>query len=157
MIHRRALARTVAAIALASLLACVATSTFAAGATVMQAVSCPAEQQSQLDKADYERAVAPYRGEVDPLPPGTRERPLPIPRFHRAAGRDKEFPLSVRATAVLLQDEDGRVARVLVPCANSAKAIEPIRASMAKAKLARSTRNGVPAKAMVVVPVEWGL
>ena len=143
--------------ALALLLACAAIPAAATETTVLQAVACPAEQHSQVDKAEYERAIAPYRGDVDPLPPGTKERPLPVPRFRRAADLDKDFPLSVRATAVLLQDEDGKVARVLVPCASSDKAIAPIVTAMAKAKLAKSTRDGKPAKAMVVVPVEWGL
>ena len=144
-------------VALALLLACIPLPVFATGATVTQAVACPAEQQSQLDKVEYEREIAPYKGTIDPLPPGTKERPLPMPRFRRAADLDKDFPLSVRATAVLLQDEEGRVDKVLVPCANDARVIEPIRTAMAKAKLAKSTRDGKPAKAMVVVPVEWGL
>jgi hypothetical protein len=73
------------------------------------------------------------------------------------AEHDRDFPLSVRATAVLLQNEEGKVDKVLVPCASSAKAIEPIVAAMSRAKLAKATRNGEPSKAMVVVPVEWGL
>ena len=143
--------------ALALCLACIAAPAVAADPTVVTAVSCPAEQQSQLDKADYEREIAPYRGDVDPLPPGTKERPLPVPRFQRAAGRDRDYPLSIRATAVLLQNEDGGIDKVLVPCASSAKAIAPIVSAMQRAKLAKSTRDGKPAKAMVVVPVEWGL
>jgi hypothetical protein len=141
----------------ASIVAALCGAPLARAATVVHSVSCPAEQTAQMDKADYEREVAPYKLEIDPLPPGTKERALPIPRFHRMAEHDRDFPLSVRAPAVLLQNEEGKVDKVLVPCASSAKAIEPIVAAMSRARLAKATRNGAPSKALVVVPVEWGL
>jgi hypothetical protein len=140
------------------LLACLAIAALpAAGraATSYDVVACPNGLSGQMTKAEFERLTAPYRGDVDPLPPGRKERPLPVPKFHRAMALDHDFPVSGEANAVLLQGEDGKVDQVLVPCATSSKLVEPIVAAMAKARLVRATRGGVPAKAIVVVPVRY--
>jgi hypothetical protein len=120
-------------------------------------VTCPAGQSAQMTLADFERLTAPYKGEApDPLPPGTKEHRLPVPKFFREAALDRDFPMRGDANAVLLQGENGKVDLVLVPCASSPKLVEPIITAMSKAKLAKSTRNGKPVKAIVVVPVRWG-
>ena len=105
---------------------------------------------------DFDQTIAPYQNdEIDPLPPGREEKPLPRVSFVRDAVTDYTFPSSGRANAVLLLRENGTVARVLVPCASSTKLVDPIIASLSKAKLDPATRRGVPVKSMVVVPVAF--
>jgi hypothetical protein len=119
-------------------------------------VTCPAEMSGQLYAAEVAATLAPYEGDVDPLPPGTREPSLPAPKFARAAKVDPEFPRAGRAVAILLVNEQGRVDQVLVTCATSAKLIDPIVTTLRKARPGIATRGGVPVKSTVVVPLEFG-
>ena len=120
-------------------------------------VACPAGQQALLTKRDFNEQIAPYQaGDLDPLPRGKVEKPLPKVYFVRQGLEDPTFPRQGRANAVLLVREDGSVARVLVPCATSMKMVDPIVSSLSKAKLDPATKGGVPVRSMVVVPVSFG-
>ena len=119
--------------------------------------TCPAGQQPTMSVGDFEALAAAYRsGELDPLPKGTVEKPLPKVYFIREALEDPSFPPSGRANAVLLLRENGSVARVLVPCTSSYKLVEPIVAALSKARLDPATSKGVPVKSMIVVPIAFG-
>ena len=118
---------------------------------------CPRGQESMMSQGEFDAAIAPYQsGELDPLPPGRKEKPLPVVNFVRADLEDDFFPSSGRANAVLLVRESGTVARVLVPCTSSIKLIDPIIDSLEKARLDPATRNGVAVRSIIVVPVKYG-
>ena len=120
-------------------------------------VACPAGQEAQMTRGDFDAQLAPYQGgELDPLPRGQVERPLPVVNFVRADLEDASFPPRGRASAVLLVRENGTVARVLVPCTSSYKLVEPIVDSLKKAQLDPATRKGVAVRSIVVVPVKFG-